>query len=353
MNPADVIDLMRDAVIVLDPVGKVTSWAGSAERMFGFTEEEALGRSVDELLGVRDANDRAQCLGGSPEIKRIGISKALPEREVQVDTKSGGHLWIGATGVLIRDLDRNLEGVIVVARDISRRKQIDLVKSEVISSVAHELRSPLTSVKGFTSTLLNRWDQFDDEMKKHLLLTINTDADRVTRLIGELLDISRIESGRLELKKQMVDMKALAERSIERIAVQSETHAVKLGKWDPAIPETYADPDKIEQVLTNLLENAVKYSERGQVEVIGTLEQDNIVISVSDEGKGIPTKDHTRIFDKFARTSKASEHNPTGTGLGLFISKGLVAAHGGKIWVDEAPSGGARFAFSIPVSTPE
>lgn len=350
MDHAAILPSVSDAVIVLDASGVVEFWEGASSEIFGFSADEAKGKSVDQLLKVRDANGNEQCLGGSPEIKRLRIAKALPEREVLTTDKGGRDLWVGASGTFLRNSGGGLESVVVVARDIRRRKNIDLAKSEVISAVAHELRSPLTSVKGFTSTLLRRWDRMDDEMKKHLLLTINTDADRVTRLIGELLDISRLESGRLELKKQMVDLKELAERSMARVQVQAEDREIELVEWAPAIPETYADPDKIEQVLTNLLENAIKYGGEGTVRVSGALENEDIIIAVDDDGPGISEDDRGRIFDKFARSQTAKAGDPSGTGLGLYISRGIVRAHGGDISVGSSSMGGARFAFSIPVS---
>jgi signal transduction histidine kinase len=237
---------------------------------------------------------------------------------------------------------------VAVARDITRRKRVDLAKSETISAVSHELRSPLTSVKGFTATLLSKWDRLDDETKKHLLFTIDTDADRVTRLIGELLDVSRLEAGRLHLQRQMVCIVDVAREVVERVGHLSSKHMIGMDFPD-AFPEVYADPDKIQQVLTNLVENAVKYTAGGRVDVTGSYADGTVQVAVSDEGEGIPAEHRHQVFGKFFRRIGGS---PTGTGLGLYITKGLIEAHGGHIWVDEAPGGGAVFAFTLPVATP-
>lgn len=345
---SSVVSRLRDAIIVLDRDRRVSAWLGAANHLFGFTEAEAVGQPVDELLTPTDSNGNRCCIGAFPN-PRLSIMKGLPEQELLVRSKLGADVWVGLTTSFERGGERR---AFVVARDIARRKRIDLAKSEVISAVSHELRSPLTSVKGFTSTLLHKWDRFDDETKKHLLVTINTDADRVVRLIGELLDISRLEAGRLLLRRQMIDIPAMATKVIDRIAVASETHSLHNDIPDD-FPEIYADPDKVEQVLTNLVENAVKYTSKGKVTLTAAFTADQVRISVSDEGVGIPEEQRQQIFGKFFRRGAAVRaDNPSGTGLGLYISKGLVEAHGGSLWVEDADGGGSRFTFTLPRMQP-
>lgn len=276
--------------------------------------------------------------------------KAMPETDVLIKDAAGQERWVGFTFAFDRDPRGKITKTVAVARDISKRKTIDMNKSEVISAVSHELRSPLTSVKGFTKTLLDKWDRFDDETRKHFLLTINTDADRVTRLITELLDVSRIEAGRLQLRRQMIQVTGIAQRVASRIQPRAEKHKIGV-KFPSEFPEVFADQDKIEQVLTNLVENAVKYTESGDVTVNGSFDDSHIQICVTDQGEGIPIDHRLQVFGKFFRRGERAG-NPSGTGLGLYISKGLVEAHGGRIWVDEAPGGGSTFAFTLPRSEP-
>ncbi len=222
----------------------------------------------------------------------------------------------------------------------------ELRQSELIATVAHELRSPLTSVKGFTATLLARWDRFDDAQKKAMLETVNADADRVTRLITDLLDVSRIDTGRLELHRQVVDLAAVAEKVVGgRVAagLPAERFAVDVAA---PLPETWADPDKIEQVLANLVENAVVHGE-GAVTV--GLEPDGAgtSIHVRDEGPGIAPDARAQVFGRFFRRDRRS-----GTGLGLYIAKGIVEAHGGSITVADAPGGGAELRLTLPTGAP-
>lgn len=351
MNLEPGLEQLREAVIGLDADRRITGWRGAAERLFGYSEEEAVGHEIDDLLLPRDANDNPCGIGPTRAMSRMRMVKGMPELEVLTTSKDGREIWLGVTCGIERDGSGSLTGSVVVARDISRRKKVDLAKTEVISAVSHEIRSPLTSIKGFTSTLLSKWERFDDETKRHLLLTINSDADRMARLIGELLDVSRLEAGRLQLQRRQVDLVELAEAVVQRLTDRSEVHDLRM-LVPEGFPQVYADPDKIEQVLTNLVENAVKYTEEGEVTISGAIEDGHVTVTVSDQGDGIPEAHRSQIFGKFYRRGERSD-NPTGTGLGLYISKGLVEAHGGRIWVEEAPGGGARFSFTIPTSRPE
>jgi PAS domain S-box-containing protein len=345
----EIVARLRDAVIVLDAHRHITGWYGAAPRMLGWSGDEVLGKPVDDLLQPRDANGNPACIGPADPALVLAITTGTPEQEFLVETNGRPELWLGACCSYERDAAGSIHRITVVARDITRRKRIDMAKSEVISAVAHELRSPLTSVKGFTSTLLHRWDRFDDETKKHLLLTIESDADRVTRLIGELLDVSRIEAGRLELRRYPIDITEIAQKVTGRLAPHASNHQLSM-TFPPDFPAVYGDPDKLEQVLTNLVENATKHTDAGQIHVTGIVEDSRVRISVADEGEGIPKEHRLAVFGKFFRRNSGRAGSPSGTGLGLFISKGLVEAHGGRIWVDVGDSGGAIFTFTLPVA---
>lgn len=345
----EALSRLRDAVILLDGQRRITGWYGAAGRMLGWSGGDAIGKPIDELLQPRDANGNPTTIGPPDPSCVLSITSGTPEQEFLVETNGRPELWLGACCSFERDADGRINRITVVARDITRRKRIDLAKSEVISAVAHELRSPLTSVKGFTSTLLHRWDRFDDETKKHLLVTIESDADRVTRLIGELLDVSRIEASRLELRRYPIDIAEIAEKVTGRLAPTAANHTLSMS-FPEEFPPVYGDPDKLEQVLTNLVENATKHTDSGNVLVSGAVEDGRVRISVADEGEGIPKEHRLAVFGKFFRRNSGRAGSPSGTGLGLFISKGLVEAHGGRIWVEPGEKGGAVFAFTLPVA---
>src|SRR6185503_18066712 len=200
-------------------------------------------------------------------------------------------------------------------------------------------------VKGFTSTLLAKWDRFSDEQKKVMLETINYDADRVTRLLGDLLDVSRLEAGRLELKRQEVDVVALATDAVMRLRLDADHHTLEV-VFPNRFPKVTADPNRIEQVLMNLIENAIKYAKEGKIFVSGDDGPAAVTVRVTDEGEGIPADHLPHIFTKFYR--RGSGERRSGTGLGLYICQGIVEAHGGELTVEKSDKTGTVFAFTLP-----
>lgn len=249
-----------------------------------------------------------------------------------------------ATAVLCFEVLRRRRQQALPVPDRRRAPRVDPVGMEIVSTVSHELRSPLTAVKGYTSLLLNRADRISDEQRTMMLSQINHEADRVTRLIGELLDISRLETGRLVLQRRMVDLPSLARSVVEKVTMAYPELACSLA-FEEAFPEVYADPDKVEQVLTNLVENAAKYADPTGVRVEGSVGPDDVSVSVHDRGEGISAADLPRVFTKFFRRDHG---RPTGSGLGLWISRGLVEAHGGTLVAESVEGQGSVFRFTLP-----
>jgi signal transduction histidine kinase len=242
--------------------------------------------------------------------------------------------------------------LVVSLHDASQRARLERSRADLVSTVAHELRSPLTSVKGFTATLLSKWHRFTDDQKRVMLETVNADADRVTRLITELLDVSRIESGRLEMHRQVVDLPEEVRKVIAgRVAAGDPEDRFRF-EVQGVLPEMWLDPDKIDQILGNLLENAVRHGAGTvTIKVEPDAHKEGAAVSVRDEGEGIPPEAAQRVFRQFWRGPGGNRRG--GTGLGLYIVKGLVEAHGGTIGVRRAPSGGAEFRFTVPAGAPD
>jgi signal transduction histidine kinase len=215
---------------------------------------------------------------------------------------------------------------------------------EVVSTVSHELRSPLTSVKGYTSLLLNRWDRVPDDQKRSMLEQINHDADRVTRLITELLDISRLETGRLVLRRQEVDLPELVASVVDKVRFSHPDLDCTVA-FAEGFPRVYADPDKLVQVVTNLVENAAKYASPIGMQIDGSIGETEVAVEVVDRGDGIPHEDLARVFTRFFRREIG---RPSGSGLGLWISRGLVEAHGGRLTATSIEGQGSVFRFTLP-----
>ncbi len=229
----------------------------------------------------------------------------------------------------------------------TKRREDEQRTVELIATVSHEIRSPLTTIKGFTKTLLDRWDRLPDDMKLDMLRAINADADRVTRILTELLDVSRLEAGKLSLHLVTGDVRQLASDIAEVLAERSEKHVVTV---DDESLELRGDLDKIRQVLTNLIENAQKYSDPGPIEIGFSHEESGTgLVTVTDGGPGVPPEMSERIFEKFARRELPG--TPTGTGLGLFICRGLVEAQGGQMGATFDP-GKTTFWFRLPLAAP-
>jgi PAS domain S-box-containing protein len=344
---------LPDGLLVADETGCVVVFNSAAARVTGLAPDAVLGRPLDEALPLEDLEGRRWWQLTDP-YGGLDIRTRQPERNLLLPGPGGREVLVSVR--YVRKGCGPVQRVVVALRGTEARRRTERRHAELIATVAHELRSPLTSVKGFTATLLQKWERFTEDQKKLMLETVDADANRVTRLIAELLDISRIDSGRLEVRRQPVRLDAAVRRHVDGLVaagVPEERFEVRVGE---PLPQLWADSDKIDQVLGNLLENAVRHGE-GTVtidvepakseEASGRV-REGTSVTVSDQGPGIPEESIPRVFTRFWRGSKRG-----GTGLGLYIVKGIVEAHGGTIRVDRGPEGGASFRFILPPGIPE
>lgn len=336
---------LPDAVAILDADRCVAEVNGAFVRLCGCAEEELRGRPVHDLLEWHDSDGQRSDGSAWPAPARLRGSRIIVPQTVALNTPAGRRLAVTVTGTYLRQPDGSLTGVLLTLRPPARGHDRQPSGMEIVSTVSHELRSPLTSVKGYTSLMLNRWERLADDQKKMMLEQVNHDADRVTRLITELLDISRLETGRLILRRQMVDLPRLAATVVEKVSMEyPELEATT--EFPASFPKVYADPDKVEQVLTNLVENACKYASPQGLRIDGTVEADSVSVGVHDRGEGIPESDLRKVFTKFFRRSVG---RPTGSGLGLWISRGLVESHGGELRAESKEGQGSTFRFTLPL----
>ncbi len=364
-------DELPDGVVVADEVGRIVVFNRVAGRLTGLDPAEMIGKFVFDVLPLRDAEDRDWWVYADP-YHGLPTRTRHPERSLYL--ADGTEILVSVGYVRDRCLAKERRGpgavrrLVITLRDAHQRERMERSRAELVSTVAHELRSPLTSVKGFTATLLSKWGRFTDDQKRVMLETVNADADRVTRLITELLDVSRIESGRMEVHRQLVDLADRARRIVAgRVAAGEAEDRFRL-EVHSGVPETWLDADKIDQILGNLVENAVRHGagivtivvepahmDSGEEAGPPVGEPDAAAVSVRDQGEGISPEVARRVFRQFWRGkprggSRRGQHG-TGTGLGLYIVKGLVEAHGGTIGVRRAPGGGAEFRFIVPAGT--
>jgi signal transduction histidine kinase len=375
-------DDLPDGFVAVDDAGVIRVFNSAAAGLTGIRQEAALGRAFDDVLPFRDPDGRDwwQCTDpygglcirtGHPET-RLTLAAPKEPGGPAVPAVDPSARW-DAMGPQPRRLEPDREllvttryvrkdgrstpvtSLVMSLRGTAARRRADKRQADLIATVAHELRSPLTSVKGFTATLLARWHRFTDDQKQMMLHTVDADADRVVRLIAELLDVARLDSGRMELHRISLDLHTLIADQVEACVaggVEPDRFRIDVPR---DLPPVAADPDKLRQVLANLLENAVRHgggtvtiSAEAEIDRSGRIHTEgvsSVAVAVSDEGPGIPEDQLNRVFTRFWRGSRRG-----GTGLGLSIVKGLVEAHGGSVAVDRAPSGGARFRFTLPVA---
>jgi PAS domain S-box-containing protein len=349
-------DELPDGVVVADEAGRIIVFNRVAARLTGLDPAEVTGKFVFDVLPLRDDDSRDWWVYADP-YHGLPTRTRHPERSLYLSDGTEVLVSIG----YVRDRAREVRRLVISLRDAQQRERLERSRAELVSTVAHELRSPLTSVKGFTATLLNKWGRFTDDQKRVMLETVNADADRVTRLITELLDVSRIESGRMEVHRQLVDLPDRARKIIAGRVVAGDAEDRFRLEVHSGLPETWLDADKIDQILGNLVENAVRHGAGivtivveparidGQAVGLPAGERgvpDAAAVSVRDQGEGISPEVAPRVFRRFWRGKRRG-----GTGLGLYIVKGLVEAHGGTIGVRCAPGGGAEFRFIVPAGT--
>ncbi|HYK28323.1 MAG TPA: PAS domain-containing sensor histidine kinase [Streptosporangiaceae bacterium] len=351
-------DDLPDGLVIADRAGKIAVFNRAAARLTGIDAAQALGRDIWDALPLRDSEDHCWWSQTQP-YKGLSTRTRHPERPLYLP--DGTELLVSVGYVRTprgrgprEGWDRepgSVQRLAITLRSSQQRARLERSRADLVSTVAHELRSPLTSVKGFTATLLAKWPKFTDDQKQVMLETVNADADRVTRLITELLDVSRIESGRIEIHRQVVDVASRAHKIINgRVAAGDDPGRYHVESKN-GMPETWLDVDKVDQILANLIENAVRHGAGTVTTVVEpTLiaGAPGVAVAVRDQGPGIAPEVAPRVFGRFWRAKRRG-----GAGLGLFIVKGLVEAHGGEITVQQAPGGGAEFRFTMPAGTPE
>ena len=341
MEPGDdLLDLLPDGAVVADRLGVVTHVNDAARRLLAF-EQEPVGRGLGDVLSLQD-------LDGHDWFTMTAPYTGLRIRRLQAEQSwylaDGTELLVTAR-IHRAATDQPVERVVVALRSARARSRLDRERSDLVATVAHELRSPLTGVRGFTASLLERWDRFNDEQKRLIIETVHADTDRLTRLIAELLEVARIDTGRLSLHPRPTD----AVRVVEQVGRSVRAGTGREVRFDPpeALPALWADSDRLAQVVTNLVENAVRHGDGVVSLSLGRCRLDDgadgVLLAVEDQGSGISPEIRRRVFTKFWKHGTRG-----GSGLGLYIVHGLVVAHGGRITIADAAGGGARIEVLWP-----
>ncbi|TAK36637.1 MAG: sensor histidine kinase [Chloroflexota bacterium] len=340
---------IADAVFTVDTKLYITSFNPAAAHMLGWTENEVLGRTCEEALGCQGASGVFLCKTDWSSTSHLESLEFPASTRLVVHTRCGDPVTVGATQAPIFDDDGHLVGLVHVLRDISAQEQLDRMKEQFISNVSHELRSPLGHIKGYATTLLRRDASWDEKTQRRFIGEIVQGSERMQKLVNELLDMSRLEAGRFAIEKQPIQVGHVARAAVKTVRSLSKKHKFVVS-MPQSLPRAQADPHHIEQVLVNLLENAVKYSpEGGCISVLGSTEDGTVVVSVADEGIGIAEDQWERVFERFQRVDSSLTRQVGGVGLGLSICRKIIQAHGGRIWVESKIGQGSTFYFSLPI----
>ena len=339
------LDSAADGILILNADLTIERVNDAFERMYGKTHDDLAKLSHDEVI----------CWARNPQGETLNeaIANGWPLTpnatlyvEGDLERPLPPPLPIGVTYAPLLSHDGKLRNIIASVRDITHFRTADEIKATFISIVSHELRTPVALIKGYASTLRRDDAKWDKSTISDSLAVIEEEADRLSKMIDDLLDASRLQAGGLSLNRGDVSLSLLAKRVAERFTTQSNKHTIT-AEFPEKFPIVVADETRVEQVVSNLVSNALKYALQGKIKITGAVRPEQVIVCVSDEGPGIEAKDLPHIFDRFYRSTKAVKHTK-GAGLGLYLARAIVEAHGGRIWADPKPDSGARLCFSIP-----
>jgi PAS domain S-box-containing protein len=342
-----IIENSAEGVMILDAHGKIEAFNRALAHITGWQAEIARGRPVAEVLALRNRQGQPVMLP-QPPVQWTSAVEARLYVEGNVVRRGGPPLTVGVTVTPLYDAEGRLARVILNVVDITRFRQAEELKSTFVSVVSHELKTPVALIKGYAETLRRADATWDRATMEESLGVIAEEADHLTHLIDSLLQASRIQAGGLKLEPTDVNLPRLAEKIVDGFRTQTRAHSFQLDFPDD-LPPVWGDPERLREVLSNLVSNAVKYSpEGGTVWVGGRADQTGVTVYVADQGIGIPPEEQSRIFERFHRIESGLGRRTEGAGLGLYLVKAIVEAHGGRVWVESAPGRGSIFMFTLP-----
>lgn len=328
--------------VTLDRDGRITFVNDYLVELVGWPREQLIGASwFDTLVPAEASGERRE------RFTRMSLENLPRHNEAEIVLRSGERRLIAWDNIPLRDPNGDAFGVAAIGHDVTTQQQAARLKDELISLVSHELRGPLTAIRGGLKLMSPHVEQLDDKSRRLFDVAVRN-GDRLLRLVNDLLDLERVESGTMPMAPQCVSVEHLLRDAHETTQAMAESAGITLDMNADA-SSVHADPDRIVQVLTNLIANAIKFSPTGgTVHVSARGNDDGAHFEVRDEGRGIPADQLERVFERFAQVELDDAKKKGGAGLGLSISRAIVAQHGGRIWAESAPGAGASFHFTIP-----
>ncbi|MCH7951316.1 PAS domain-containing protein [Patescibacteria group bacterium] len=346
-----ILTSIGDGVVVTDRNGQIIFFNRAAEEFTGYTKEESLGKDFYEVVGILREENKPLAKEETPTMAALKEEKITRTDKLFYTRKSGEMYPIAlvATPLIIGGA---VHGAIVTFKDITREKEIDRMKTEFISVASHQLRTPLSAIKWFTEMLIAGDAGKPTAEQKEFLEQVYGSNERMIELVNALLNVSRIEQGRIAIEPEPTDLIELVNQVLTELTPKIEEKKLKVvfSKHEK-LPKIFIDPKLIRQVYANLLSNAMKYTpEKGEITILISRKGDEIISQISDKGYGIPKNQQDRIFTKFFRADNIRGISTEGTGLGLHIAKSVVESSGGKIWFESEEGKGTTFWFTLPAS---
>ncbi len=354
---AALLQNMSDGIISTDAEGRITNINQSARNILGMSAEvKPEGRPFMQVVRDYEVNTllRQTLADGQERVQQLELGSRRPQLQVKVTLIQEE---VHKNGMLP---DIHNRTALVVLQDLTEILRLERIRRDFVANISHELRTPLASVKLMIETLQSVIED-DPTAAPQFLVRIDTEIDGLTQLVRELLELSRIESGQIKLNFKSTDLRELVEQAAERLKTQAARRGLSIQVSrgsEEAFPNALADPDRLMQVLINLIHNAIKFTPIGGTITLSVERQripdvshpgQRLIVRVSDTGVGIPPDEIARIFERFYKVDKARAGNEGGTGLGLAIAKHIIQAHGGEIWVESEFNAGSCFSFTIPI----
>lgn len=341
---AQIVEHSNDPIIGKSADGTILSWNPAAERVFGFRAEEVVGRKYDPLLSPERLDEDAEML------KRVLNGEIVENYETVRLRKGSSPVDVDLTYSLIRDDNDNAVGVSLFYRDISQRKEVEKRLSEFYSTISHELRTPLTSIRGALGLIDDEIIEMGSEECNEMIRVARSSSERLVRLINDILDIKKIEAGMLDLRLEKIKADSLVSRAVESMEGLARSSDITMLRDLDTDVMVEVDVDRITQVLTNLISNAVKFSYAGKSVNVGLsiCNDGSVRFSVTDEGAGIPLEQQSKLFQRFQQVDSSDTRSKEGTGLGLALCKSIVEEHKGRIGVHSSETTGSTFWFDLP-----
>ena len=338
---AVMVESSDDAIIGESLDGIFTSWNRGAEKILGYCEDEVLGKPITMLIPAENVDEVLQML------ERLRHGEHIEHFETVRRRRDGQLIYMSLSYSPVKDAHGRVVSVSIIGRDISERKEMEQMKDEMISAVSHEMRTPLTAMMGYTEFMLK--NEVPADRQNEYLQIILRESERLNELIGNFLDLQRFRSRTETFTCQSLPLQPLLEETATLFARISLRHNITLD-CPSDLPQVCGNDKQLRQVFNNLVSNAVKYSPKGgEVSVAARREEDSVVITVRDEGIGIPQHAMGKIFERFYRVDNTARREFGGTGLGLALVREIVTAHGGKVWMESSLGKGSTFFVSLPV----